>query len=330
MGNRGEIVVFVQWDTAQSWQRFEKSFGLGLVLGILETKFSDKTLKIPEVVSGGFGGSDGIVEQMTLSFNSEMLQGPRDAFESEFKVLVDSIKSGDLLRMTSGWLEQGVSNFLQPSPEQISEAQRPAVFTAIFVWDRAKYNSRISERLEEGLKNQGPLGIELTVSRAATTLIQEIKDETSAIQPLRPLATSLSSLLDIHPPRTYCEDHGSGNAYGALDSLASQSIKDTRYGARLYPSPIGRFLPQGELCQKDLRLVVPKEHPLPQNFRTDEVYEVIWLSFHPGLLLPPNHPEFPPAFIRQFLLTLKDKGEGQVLWGRDMEDVNAAAIIFGQ
>jgi hypothetical protein len=60
------------------------------------------------------------------------------------------------------------------------------------------------------------------------------------------------------------------------------------------------------------------------------VYEVIWLSFHPGLLLPPNHPEFPPAFIRQFLLTLKDKGEGQVLWGRDMEDVNAAAISFGQ
>ena len=102
MGNRGEIVVFVQWDTAQSWQRFEKSFGLGLVLGILETKFSDKTLKIPEVVSGGFGGSDGIVEQMTLSFNTEMLQGPRDAFESEFKVLVDSIKSRDLLRMTSG------------------------------------------------------------------------------------------------------------------------------------------------------------------------------------------------------------------------------------
>jgi len=197
MGNHDEIVVFVQWDTAQSWQRFEKSFGLGLILGILETRFSDKTLKIPEVVSGGFGGSGGIVEKMTLSFNSEMLQGPRDAFESWFKVLLDSVKSGDLLRMTSGWLEQGVSNFLQPSPEQISEAQRPAVFTAIFVWDRAKYNSRISELLEERLKSEGPLGIELTVSRAATTLIQETKDETSAIQPLRPLATSLSSLLDI-------------------------------------------------------------------------------------------------------------------------------------
>jgi hypothetical protein len=128
-------------------------------------------LKIPEVISGRFGGSDEIVEQMTLSFNTEMLQGPRDAFESEFKVLVDSIKSRDLPRMTSGWLEQGVSNFLHPSPEQVSEAQRPAVFTAIFVWDRAKYNSRISERLEERLKTQGPLGIELTVSRVATTLI---------------------------------------------------------------------------------------------------------------------------------------------------------------
>ena len=59
--------------------------------------------------------------------------------------------------------------------------------------------------------------------------------------------------------------------------------------------------------------------------------EVVWLQFHPGILQPRKPPEFAPAVIRQFLLRLKGwEGCQEVFWGRDMDDMDAAAIIFSK
>lgn len=243
--------------------------------------------------------------------------------------MVDSKKDGALLSLTSGWLEKDVTQYFRPTPEQIAAAQRPAVFIAILVWKKEKYIGGISARLEESLGSQGPPGIKLSVSRTATELIQELPGDAPTMRSSRPLATSLASLLQDCPPRSYHEDHGEGNLYPGLSD--STWYRDVQYGKRKFPGPTGYFVPQAELCRGWERFYPLKKQPLLPQHHTDEVYEIVWLRFRPFIFWGQPIHDQPPTVIHQFILRLKQWQRFQeVFWGKDVEDLNSGAIILGE
>lgn len=285
IANPNSVLCLIQWRSPSSWKLFQRSFGCGLVLGVLRSKPLNRVMRV-NIENTIASREARITEAVSFSLPATSSEETRRDFEAAWLKILATATKGNYFAISGNWLERDVNLYNPDGPNKTRlsaeielAARQPHVFVALLVWDAGEYYNRTSIATEEfeNMTKDLATRFKLTISTASAQLTQWSKPprNTTDVTAIGP-ATSTASLLDLQVKRTFDPEK---SAWDNFDPVASESLQAVAARKRKFPLPYGGSWSMGMMSQYSI-----PDFPIesPYGSQPDIVLDMIWMQTKPN------------------------------------------------
>ncbi|KAL5322993.1 hypothetical protein ACEPPN_007519 [Leptodophora sp. 'Broadleaf-Isolate-01'] len=266
----GSVYLLLQWGSPVGWQTFQKSFGIGLVVGLLASPPFNRALRLRvDLCSAKTSYLDAFSFPFHARISTQEKKTIEDAVSKSLSLVVETSSAEAWLQ----WLELDVPANPRSEIAPGKAAEQSHVLVVLLA--RRSLQDR---SLEVDIL---PLDVLAgTATKVTLGLIQE-RPRLSSKPTFQPLAgQSTEALFKLLPHRQYSQD---SDLFRQKDVIASGSNSKYQQSLRAFPAPYGSYEPMGHLNQYST-LNEGEPHDSSNRKRLLMVVEVCWLQFKPGCI----------------------------------------------
>ena len=304
------ICLLIQWQDHMSWDRFQRSMALSLMLPVLaENPFNRcAILSLPRNVT-----TPQAITLFCVTFPLGIRTEKQEHFSNNWKKLEESWTK-EAIEVRGGWLEddvKGMENRNSQEGQDIAQqlAQHKHFCALVFAGKQRAMDSRENVDLM-GLLNKGLETDQLLSVREfllTPTTNWQVRNPEVPSEAIGPLTYGFGSLLKLSPPRHYNEKNFiSHNS----DSIQGETIRAVRRRERKFPAPHGAFSLTGHISQYRTPALAARPLKAPDGEPHCTV-DFIWLVFKPEVL---DSDEFKNAIVEYRWKLRQREGCSNLVW----------------
>ena len=270
------ICLLIQWQDPMSWNRFQKSMALSLMLPVLAENPSNRCalLSLPRHVT-----TPQAITLFCVTFPLGIRTEKREKFSNNWKKLEESWTK-ETIEVRGAWLEDDVKGWLDPEGQEgqgIAQqlAQHKHFCALVFAGKQRAMDSRENVDLM-GLLNDGlETGQLLSVREFLHVTNSKVPSEV-----IGPLTYGFGYLLKLSPPRRYNEKTG---IFYNQDIIQGKTIEAAMRRERKFPAPHGSFSLTGHISQYRTPALAARPLRAPDG-QPHCTADFIWFVFKPEVL----------------------------------------------
>jgi hypothetical protein len=277
------ICLLIQWQDHMSWDRFQRSMALSLMLPVLAENPSNRCalLSLPRNVT-----TPQAITLFCVTFPLGIRTEKREQFSNNWKKLEESWTK-EAIEVRGGWLEDDVKGWLDREGQEgqgIAQqlAQHKHFCALVFAGEQRAMDSRenvdLMGLLNEGLETDQLLSVREFLLTPTTNW--QVRNSEVPSEAIGPLTYGFGSLLKLSPPRHYNEKTG---IFYNQDLIQGETINATIRRERKFPAPHGGFSLTGHISQYRTPALAARPVEAPDR-EPHCTADFIWLVFKPEVL----------------------------------------------